>query len=88
MYHKEVGSFEAKTHFSQLLAEVMEGNEIIITRHGKRVAVLRAFKEIVTASPVQNAINAIESLRKNITLNAVDKVEKLSIQSMISEGRR
>ncbi len=88
MYQKEIGSFEAKTHFSQLLSEVIEGNKIIITRHGKRVAVLLAFKETVNINPIQNAINTIENLRKNITLNASDKLENLSIQAMISEGRR
>jgi prevent-host-death family protein len=33
-----VGAFEAKTHFSQLLARVERGEEIVITRRGKAVA--------------------------------------------------
>lgn len=37
---KEVGAFEAKTHFSQLLRQVEEGQTVYITRHGKRVAEL------------------------------------------------
>lgn len=37
---KEVGAFEAKTHFSQLLKLVEEGQTIYITRHGNRVAEL------------------------------------------------
>jgi prevent-host-death family protein len=33
-----VGSFEAKTHFSQLIERAMHGEEFFITRHGKPVA--------------------------------------------------
>ena len=36
----EVGTFEAKTHLSQLLDRVEEGQSIYITRRGKRVAQL------------------------------------------------
>ena len=35
-----VGAFEAKTKLSELLDKVEEGEEIIITRHGKPVAKL------------------------------------------------
>jgi prevent-host-death family protein len=38
---KKMGVFEAKTHFSSLLAEVAQGNTFVITKHGKRVAELR-----------------------------------------------
>ena len=38
---REMGVFEAKTHFSSLLTEVAEGNTFVITKHGKRVAELR-----------------------------------------------
>ncbi len=37
----EVGAFEAKTHFSQLLDEVEKGAVVRINRRGKPVAVLR-----------------------------------------------
>ena len=32
-----VGSFEAKTHFAQLMDRVEQGEEIVITRHGRAV---------------------------------------------------
>ena len=35
---REVGTYEAKTHFSKLLEEVQSGTKIIVTRHGKPVA--------------------------------------------------
>jgi len=37
----EVGVHEAKTHLSRLLERVEAGEEIVITRRGKPVAVLR-----------------------------------------------
>jgi prevent-host-death family protein len=33
-----VGVFEAKTHLSSLLDRVAEGEEVVITKHGKPVA--------------------------------------------------
>ena len=33
-----VGAFEAKTHLSELLARVEEGEEVTITKHGRPVA--------------------------------------------------
>lgn len=33
-----VGAFEAKTHLSELLAKVQEGEQITITKHGRPVA--------------------------------------------------
>jgi prevent-host-death family protein len=35
---KEVGTFEAKNHLSALLELVEQGEDILITRHGKPVA--------------------------------------------------
>ena len=35
---KEVGTYEAKTHFSKLLEDVQAGTKIIVTKHGKPVA--------------------------------------------------
>ena len=50
-----VGIYEAKTHFSELVARVQEGETIEITRHGKAVARLepplqqrRALDEVLT----------------------------------------
>ncbi len=37
---QSIGAFEAKTHFSSLLEQVENGEEIIITKHGKPVAKL------------------------------------------------
>lgn len=36
----EVGTFEAKTHLTHLLARVEQGDRVMITRRGKPVAML------------------------------------------------
>lgn len=37
---KHFGAFEAKTHFSELLREVMNGEKFTITKHGIQVAMI------------------------------------------------
>ena len=81
---KQFGAFEAKTHFSQLLENVMHGEKLIITKHGVKVAMLIPFVQNEEKSdPVQDAIRAIKNLRQGITLG-----KKLSIRKMIEEGRK
>ena len=57
-----VGAFEAKTRFAQLLDRVERGEEIVITRHGKPVAVLRP----AAAEPSSEELRRLaEELREN-----------------------
>lgn len=85
MQHREIGSFEAKTHFSQLLATVEAGNEVVITKHGKRVATIIPYQERTTNS-VKEAIESIKNLR--MVLNPPGVKEKLTIKQLINEGRK
>jgi prevent-host-death family protein len=76
-----VGAFEAKTHLSALLDRVAEGEEVIITKHGKPVARLvsaaRADRERVT-----DAFERLKLLRKQTTLGG------LSWRALRDAGRR
>jgi prevent-host-death family protein len=38
---RQIGAYEAKTHFSRLLDDVERGTEFIVTRGGRPVATLR-----------------------------------------------
>lgn len=42
---EEVGAFEAKTHFSELLRGVEKGNAYTITRNGRPIAKLAPIEE-------------------------------------------
>ncbi len=81
---KHFGAFEAKTHFSEILGNVMNGEKFIITKHGVQVAMIIPFtsKEEDT-HPIQDTIRALKKLRKGITLG-----KKLSVKKMIEKGRK
>jgi len=76
-----VGAFEAKTHLSSLLERVAQGEEIIITRHGKPLARLIPVN-VADRSRIDFAIAKLKVLRKNCTLDGI------SWQTLRDEGRR
>lgn len=81
---KHFGAFEAKTHFSELLGNVINGEKFVITKHGVQVAMIIPFsQEKNTVDPVKDAIRAIKKLRKGVTLG-----KRLSVKKMIEEGRK
>lgn len=81
---KQFGAFEAKTHFSEMLSDVMEGEKFIITKHGVQVAMIVPFVGTDhSMNPIKDAIRTIKSVRKGVTLGS-----KLSIRSLIDEGRK
>lgn len=80
---KTVGAFTAKTHFSELLRQVAEGNEIAITKHGKIVA------HIIPAKPSQKisleeSFANLDKLKKKIGKRALTLKE---IKIMKEQGR-
>ncbi len=78
---ESVGSYEAKTHLSQLLERVMKGEQITITKHGVPVAVLKPpdTREYIDTRSV---IVKLREFREEHTLDG------LSIREMIDEGRK
>lgn len=65
---RSVGSFEAKTHLSELLASVERGEEIIITRRGTPVARLLPIAEATGRAAALEKLEAIRSkLRGRVT---------------------
>jgi prevent-host-death family protein len=76
-----VGAFEAKTHLSTLLDRVGDGEEVIITKHGKPVARLVSAARVDRA-PVNDAFEKLKLLRKQTTLGG------LSWHALRDVGRR
>jgi prevent-host-death family protein len=72
---------EAKTHFLRILKDVMHGESVIVTHHGKRVA--RLIPEVeVDRERVQRAVDSILEIRK--------RTKPVSLQEILSardEGR-
>ena len=76
-----IGTFEAKTHLTQLLDRVAAGEEITITRHGTPIA------RLVPVNPanrrqIGEAIAKLKEFSKGQTLGG------LKIKDLINEGRR
>jgi prevent-host-death family protein len=78
-----VGTFHAKTHFSQLLERVAKGEEITITKHDHPVARLVP-AERPSREHVATVFRRMEELRQSLP----KPKDKTSLKGLIDEGRR
>lgn len=78
---RTVGAYEAKTHLSQLLAEVTRGERVAITKNGVPVALL-----VPVPSPrkpdAREVIRQLREFRRGVTLDG------LSVREMVEDGRQ
>src|SRR5262249_37839586 len=81
-FSKNIGAYEAKTHFSELLERVAQGDEVTITRHGSPVAKLVPGKRKATPDERRAAMEKWKESRKGLSLGG------LKIKDLIREGRR
>lgn len=82
---KTVGSFEAKTKLAELLRAVEERqDEIIITRHNRKIARLIPFDD--TRGKSRGKADILEGFRKIREKQAALKPDAL--RKMIDEGRK
>ncbi len=81
----EIGAFEAKTHFSRLLARVQRGEEITVTLRGKAVAKLVPFKPGFDRERARKAVQALRDFAKKADLGPFDWNEWKRYRD---EGRR
>ena len=77
-----VGAFEAKTHLSDLLDRVRQGEKITITRHGVPAAMLVPVEETASKLTHREILAGMRALRKRI------KPDSMSVREMVNEGRR
>ena len=78
---KEIGAFEAKNKFGQLLDWVEAGDEVIITRRGKPVARLVRPAGAFDREAGIAAAARIRARRQGVTLGG------LKIKDLVAEGR-
>jgi prevent-host-death family protein len=83
MFMESVGSFAAKTHLAQLLERVAQGEEFMITRHGKPVARLVPAFPAKPKPDLRQVIEELKAFSKGNTLS-----EGVTIRDLIDEGRR
>ena len=80
---QQIGAFEAKTHFSQILEKAEKGADFIITKRGKPVAKIIPFKEEPEMS-FKDAVEKFKELRKLYR----GKPGDFNIREAIEDGRR
>ena len=79
---REIGAFEAKNTLGSLLDMVEKGEEVVITRRGRRVARLVPDAGMRDPEEARRAAEAILEMSKGVTLGG------LKIKDLINEGRR
>ena len=80
---QQIGTFEAKTHFSQIIEKVEHGADFIITRRGKPVAKIIPFKREPEMTR-QEAFAQLAEFRKLYR----GKPGSFNIREAIEEGRK
>ncbi len=78
---KEVGSFEAKVHLSELLQEANHGAWITITRRGHPIAQLIPYIKTQTSITRNQTLQRFSTIRKSQKSSVV-------IKDLINEGRQ
>lgn len=68
----EVGSFEAESALGPLLDRVQDGEEIVITRHGKAVARLIPATGVIDQDAARAAIDRIRARASQLSSAAFD----------------
>ncbi len=81
---REVGAFEAKNKFGQLLNWVEAGEEVMITRHGKEVARLIPAGHTFSRDEARAAIQRIRARAEQYKLGPFDWAEWKALRD---EGR-
>ncbi|MCY0865399.1 MAG: type II toxin-antitoxin system prevent-host-death family antitoxin [Sulfobacillus sp.] len=76
---KEVGAYEAKTHFAELLAAAEQGETIIITRRGKPIAKI---------TPYRSPVRTVEHIAHELACLRATVQPGESLRRLIDEGRR
>ena len=78
----QVGAFEAKTHFSEILREIEKGQVYHVTKHGKLVAIISS-PENQRVQHVSEAFERLISLKKKVNLGTLDEITNWK-----NEGRK
>ena len=78
---REIGAFEAKNTLGNLLDLVAGGEEIVLTRHGKRIARLVPEAGFVNRDKARRAAADMIAASKGVTLGGIPS------KALIDDGR-
>lgn len=77
----EIGAFQAKNTLGDLLDRVERGEEVVITRRGKRVA------RLVPDAPKVDRAEARAAVERFLAKRKVGALKGLNVKDLINEGR-
>lgn len=77
-----IGAFEAKTHFSEIISDVENGSDYIITKRGKPVAKIIPFRQEPQLT-FREAVKQLQEMRKRYK----GKPGSFNVREAIDEGR-
>jgi len=78
---QSIGTFEAKTHLSELLERVAAGESFVITRRGKPLA------RLIPAQPVEAPLSIEQTIEAARALRGAVRASDVEIRNWIDEGR-
>jgi len=76
----QVGSFEAKTHFSEIIRKANQGEEYLVTKKGKTMARI--------LPPEGEKDKAAKSVEMILNIRKKYKMSHKEIKELVKEGRR
>lgn len=83
----EIGAFEAKNTLGNLLDRVEQGEEIVITRHGRAVARLVPNTRRVDAARAQAACERIRQRAKRLQTRKPSTFDWKTLKRLRDQGR-
>ena len=69
---KIIGAFQAKTHFSRLLARAERGEEVVITKRGRAIAKLVPVDGGDAGASARAAVTRLRAIAKEISRGRFD----------------
>lgn len=83
MSNEKIGAFEAKTHFSQILEKIENGDEFIVTKRGKPVARIIPYEQN-KPKPRKEVLEELREMRNFYR----GKPGDFNIREAIEDGRK
>lgn len=86
-----VGSFDAKTYFAEFLRKVQNGAKIMISKNGKKVAVLQGVKTVQNEAALEAHKRIVARSQKFTALRKQNGLEAMSasdIKELKDAGRK
>ncbi|HEY5350228.1 MAG TPA: type II toxin-antitoxin system prevent-host-death family antitoxin [Candidatus Lustribacter sp.] len=84
---KTVGIFDAKTHFSELIADAAAGETTIVTKNGKPVAEIAPVRSDGRGT-IRAAVERLRQHGQEVTERNGGAVDAATVRRWIAQGRR